>query len=92
MISSKTILLDKIIQSFGNDCWIRLVKHKHKRNENVYQNLPMPLSLSGKHSEDSFLMLKDDSFLMLSSENSVAKLSNRNFLLLGGPQTGNVVW
>ena len=44
----------------------------------------MPLSLSGKHSEDSFLMLKDDSFLMLSSENSVAKLSNRNFLLFGG--------
>ena len=37
-------------------------------------NLPIPLSLSGKYS---------DSFLMLSSENSVAKLSNRNFLLLG---------
>ena len=40
----------------------------------VKDNLPIPLSLSGKYS---------DSFLMLSSENSVAKLSNRNFLLLG---------
>merc|ERR1711935_1015552 len=73
----------EIISLMTNDkgsCGLDSVELGRILGDVVVSSESMPLSLSGKHSEDSFLMLKD-SFLMLSSENSVAKLSNRNFML-----------